>query len=172
MTLDKQSLKRPDFWAVVVPIILFLWLVFVAFGLADAREESSGRLADMDKVSADMAKIRKIIAEAGGADLSGGSIGDFEGISSARKCAEAAKIKEDRLSRLESMRPRIEKGDRVVYHETYRLDHVNILQVARFIDFAERGFYKVNCAQLFLVKARTKQKDSWDATVDFQYQRK
>jgi len=166
-----ETMKKPRTWAIIIPVLLFLWAAEATISMhgnrADA--ESAGRFArEMGGIADD---IEVTIKKAGGDALAASQSKDFDLVTSALKCAEAAAISSSRLSRGDSSAPKKQKNStRLQYTENLKLTGVRMMQLAKFIEYAERNFSSLTCDQLSIVPSHgQKTKDTWDVTVTFRY---
>jgi len=165
---NKQTLKEPFFWAFVIPLLLTIWAIIALVGMLGERGDSldaQQTAGVVSKQAGEIVKIRKRL----GIALAGASSHNFRGITSARACAKIAGISEARLSRAESPRPQRQKDGSTLHRETYKLNNIKLLQIVKFVDYAERNFSSVTCHQLSITSVRSKSKDAWEATVVIQY---
>ena len=169
MKIDKNTFKQPQTWAVIVPAILFLWVLGALIAMNQAQAASDKQLASAEKVQADARMIVDLMQEIGAVNISDAMSRQFDPITSVRACAKAAFIPESKLPKGESFKSKVQSDGSLLTRESYRLSGVRLLQVARFIDHAERDYSSVSCTQLAMTHARSKQKDSWDVTLDLQY---
>ena len=167
-----KLLKKARFWAVAVPCVLLVWTVVESAAVWSQSDEASKKLRQSQSVQEAAREIVAILRESGQGELGGAALREFDAITSARLCAEAAIISEERLLRGESSKPKPQKDGSMLHRESYRLNGVHLLQVAKFIDYAERNFSSLNCTELTLTPLRSKSKDAWDANIDLQYLRK
>ena len=165
---DINSLKKPSLWAVAIPIILTIWALAATAAMFAQREKALDKKHTADttqKKAQQILALRKTL----GANLAGSSSKNFQGIISARLCAKFATIAENRLTRAESPRPQLQKDGSTLHRENYRINNIRLIQIVKFIDYAERNFFSVSCNQLTITPVRSKTKDSWDATIHIQY---
>lgn len=169
MKIDKNTLKQPQTWAVIVPAFLFLWVLGSLVAMNQAKAAAYKQATSAQRVRTDARKILDLMQEIGTVNMPGAMSRQFDPIISVRACATAAFIPESKLPKGESFKSQVQADGSLLTRESYRLSGVRLLQVARFIDHAERDYSSVSCTQLALTHARSKQKDSWDVTLDLQY---
>lgn len=170
MNIDRDSLKEPLVWAVIVPCVLFVGVVVAVFSLNNARAGYEKQAEKTEQVQVYARKVLKLMDEIGAANLPNAATRQFNPLTSARECAKAAFIREGKLLTGESRKAKVQPDGTVVRGENYRIIGVRLLQIARFIDTAEGKYSSVNCTALTLTHSRaSKVKDSWDVSVDLQY---
>jgi hypothetical protein len=173
MDVDKSLLKNPKLWAVVIPVILGIWALSSTVRMVGAYHDASEQQQDTDEAMSNARRIATIVKRLGRQELSGDAMfRDFDRVTSARQCARAALIPENKLQRIESRDAKTLKDGSLLFKEDYQLNGVKLLQIATFIDYAERNYTSLNCTQTTLYPSRSKSKNSWDARVSFQYLRK
>ena len=169
MKIDKETLKQPQTWALLIPSILLIWTITSTHAMVKVGRVAERNAKSARKVHNNAQKIRVILEELGERNVSGAMVGEYDAITSVRDCAKAAMIPESKLSKGESSKPKLQKDGSVLYRDEYRFIGIRLLQLARFIDHAERNYTSVTCTKLSMDDAKGKRKDSWDATVDLQY---
>ena len=173
MDFDAKMLKKPEAWAVIVPAVLVVWSIGTTLKMLDCRNRALSQRDQSRQVQANVHTIKSILRRSGHQDISDASINiEFDRVSSARRCAKEALITESKLHRIESPNAKPQKDGSFLFRETFKLNSIKLLQIARFIDFAERNYSSLNCTQATIYPARIKTKDSWDATINFQYLKK
>ena len=93
----------------------------------------------------------------------------FNDLDSIRKCAKYSRIKGSQIKVAGASALKAMKDGSVKHHETYKIKNVKLLNVVKFIDYAERQFANVSCIDLKLSPIPSKTKDAWDAVVVFEY---
>jgi len=165
--MDKQNLKNPYVWVIIVAVLLGIWTLYSAAAMLSQRKIADKRRKTCQEVLKQAEEIllhKRLTGNAVAGDLR-----TFQGEASARECAGAASIPvTTRLQRGESVQKILKSGDRQ-YTETYKLHAVRLVQVALFIDYAETNFTSVNCVHTQLIPASVTAKDSWDVTISLRY---
>ncbi|MHA1565361.1 MAG: hypothetical protein ACTSX7_08630 [Alphaproteobacteria bacterium] len=169
MNMDRESIRKPQTWAVLVPVILSIWVLASLIAMNRAQAACKEQERETNTAQGYARDILAMMAEIGEDNLPGARSGEFDPIASVRACAEAAFIRESKLSKGESFKPKEQADGNLLIRESYRINGIRLLQIARFIDHAEGDYSSVTCTQLNLTHARSKQKDAWDATLDIQY---
>lgn len=167
--MDTEILKQPRTWAIVIPVLLAVWAFGALINMLGHRSQAENLLDRSVGVIKDARLILNAMEESGVQAMDVASVAEFNGLASARVCARAGLISESRVIRGESGNPMPQKNGSILHRETYKLKSVKLEQIARFVDCAERRFSNVNCSQLGIERARSKDRDSWDVTVSFQY---
>lgn len=170
MNIDRDSLKEPLTWAVIVPAVLFIWVLVSLFALNSAKAGYEKQAKKTEEVQKYAREILALMDEIGAANLPNAATRQFDALTSARACAKAAFIRDTKLLTGESRKAKVQSDGSVVRGESYRINGVRLLQIARFIDHAEGNYSSVNCTALTLTHSRSsKVKDWWDVSVDLQY---
>jgi len=171
LQLNKDLIRKPIFWAILIPALLIVWTIPAALNMASQAGIKKRALSNIRPVEDNAQRILRLRGVKG-TDLGTDSIGSqklFTGKASAFACARFAQISESRWPRGEATRPKTQKDGSILHKETYKLLGVKFLQIAQFIDHAERHFSNVNCDNLTLTYAPAKVKDSWNATIHLEY---
>ena len=167
--MDTDVFKQPRTWAIIVPVILAVWVLGALINMMDHRRQAQNRLNTSEDVIKNARIILNAMEDSGVQAMAVASVEEFKGLASARVCARAGLISESRVVRGMSGDPVQEKNGSIRHRETYKLTNVKLEQIARFVDCAERLFSNVHCSQLTIERTRSKNPDSWDVTVSFQY---
>ena len=93
MKIDKDSFKQPQTWAVIVPVVLFLWVLMSLLAMNKAHRAYEKQARETKEVQTHARDILAIMEEIGAANLPDAMSGEFDPISSVRACAEAAFIR-------------------------------------------------------------------------------
>ncbi|MBN1844870.1 MAG: hypothetical protein JW810_04245 [Sedimentisphaerales bacterium] len=165
--MNRQDWKNPVIWAVGVPALLALWVIVTGMDVLDQSKRTRVQRTTAAEVKEQALEIRAQRRLAGNAE-NADSVQWFEGESSARQCAKASFIAQNRLQRGESLTKKMADGG-IQFTETYKLNAVRLIQAAQFIDCAERNYSSVNCIHINLTPFGGTSKDSWDATIRLQY---
>ena len=169
--MNISLLKKPGAWAIIVPVLLMFGTVSATLKMFSQRDKARNQWELTTKVQKDARQIIALLNQSGRGDLTGAALPHFQDKTSARLCAEVAGIPLSRLTRGESGgKPKKEKDGRILHRENYKLNRVPLLQIAQFVDYAERNFSSLSCTQLTLTSLMgEKDSDAWDATVSLQY---
>jgi hypothetical protein len=169
--MNLELLKKPYAWAIIIPALLLIWTISAAAGMFSQRDKTQNQVETASTVEKNARQIINLLNRSGRSDLIGSALPPFGGMDSARACADAATIPLTRLTRGESGgKPKKDKQGRLLHRENYKLHRVRLLQIARFVDHAERDYSSLSCTQLMLTSiVGDKNSDSWDATVSLQY---
>ena len=172
LKLNKELIRKPVFWAILIPAALLVWTIPAALNMARHGAMKKRALNNIQTVENNAQRILHLLR------LSGTDLGTasseyqnmFTGKDSAFACAGVAGFPESRLTRGESSRNKVLKNGSILHQETYKLHGVEMLQVALFVDHAERYFSNATCDNLTLTfNTRGKTKDTWDASVHIKY---
>ena len=171
LQLNKELIRKPVFWAILIPALLLVWTIPVALSMAQHAATKKKALINIRAVEDNAQQILRLLGVKG-TDL--GTPGTesqnfFTGKASAMACVRFAQIPVSRWIHGEAARPKPQKDGSILHKETYKLLGVKFLQIAQFIDHAERHFSNVNCDNLTLTYAPANIKDSWDATIHLEY---
>ena len=170
MQFDRNMLKNRTVWAVLIPAVLAIWSIAATANMIHYRGETRDQIERTEEVEMNVRSIVSILKRSGRGDLLPSSIDrGFESITSARLCAKTAGISESRLYRGESPKPKLQKDGSLLHRETFKINGVKLVHIAKFIDYAERSYSSLNCPQVIIIPSRKKGKDSWDATINFEY---
>lgn len=167
--LNKELLKNIYFWAAAIPLVLSIWTLFSLLGYSDTKNRAERKIATLEQVEDNALDIYLIKRKMPGSGLAEGELRPFMGKKSAYACAKLAGIDENHWTRGESSSAKKLKDGSLLHRETYKLTKVRLLQIVQFIDNAELRFSNVSCPNFSLAYARTKSKDSWDATINLEY---
>lgn len=168
--MNTDALKKPEFWAIAVPALLVLWAIVLLATMLTHRSTAHKHLAWAQQAHANSQRILTIRERFGQAAALGAAAGNFRGLQSAVECARLTGITTARIFRADSgTRPQRQKDGSMLHRETYKINGVDLLRVARFIDTAERSYPALNCTTLTLARARSNTKDFWDAVVGLEY---
>ena len=171
LQLNKELIRKPVFWAILIPAVLMVWTIPAALNMARHSGIKKRALSNIRSVEDNAQRILRLLGVKG-TDLGTDSTGSqnlFTGKASAMACACIAEIPESRWPRGEAARPKPQKNGSILHTETYKLLGVKFLQIALFIDHAERHFTNVTCDNLTLTYAPANIKDSWDANIHLEY---
>ncbi len=168
MDINKEITKDPRFWAVAIPAVLFFWALITTIQMAYAHSALQ-RQQQITKTTLKDARYVIRVLKASGKDSLSSVQGRFDSISSAMRCAQAAHIPQSNFAYGETRAPDRQKDGSYLHRETYKISNVKLLQIARFIDYAENNFSNLRCSQVSISPARSNKKDAWNATVYFQY---
>jgi len=172
INIDKELLKKLSTWAIVLPVILTLWALYASTKLSAAGSDAKRQLEQTQQVEKSLGKIVELRAQLGG-DFSEPTAVEFDSVVYIRNCARQAGIRETTISRGQTSKPQKQKDNSLLYYETYIIKGVHLVQLARFIDNAERSYSSFTCTQLTITPhTHSNVKDSWDATINFQYMTK
>ena len=170
MEFDRNMLKSRNVWAVLIPAVLAIWSIGATANMIQFRGDARDQIERTEEVQMNVRSIVSILKRSGRGDLLPASIDrSFQSITSARLCARAAGISESRWHLGESPKPRQQKDGSLLHRETFKINGVKLIQIAKFIDFAERNYSSLNCSQVDIKPSRKKGKDSWDATINLEY---
>ena len=167
---DKKLLLKPQFWAILVPALLVLWMLPMAVGMAKQSKLAKRKLQDASQVEEIVQRILTRRQQSGGSSLTDLMVPEFQGVASAHECARMAKISPLRLEKGQGSTSNMPREGNMMRSENYNLNGVRLLEIARFIDYAENNFFKVTCPILLLTYSPAKTKDYWIATVHLEYQ--
>jgi len=170
MELNVEMLKKPFTWALIIPSVLGLWTIIATVKMVGIRTEAGKQAQVARLVEKKVQEIESIRKRTGEAE--GSLIRSFDLASSTRECAEAAQIPEAKIIRGENSRSKQQKDGKFQHTQSYKLKSIKLIQIARFIDFAEINYSSLHCAKLQINPARSKSKDAWDATITFIYLKK
>ena len=167
--MDLQIFKKLNTWAVIVPALFGLWAVSASWSMWSSRSLAERRTKNVEQVIKD-ARLILLMEKRAGAQLTGRtSLEPFKGMTSARQYARAASISESRLSQGKTTgRPASARDGTVVRIQTYNIEQVRLLQIAQFVDFAERNFAETKCSDLAIERAPGKTRDNWKVNVALQ----
>ena len=168
MDVAVSDFKKPQVWAVIVPIVLLIWALGAFIGMSGNRRIANRQIRVTRAAQKEAAAIAALKQEAG-VNSEVGARKRFDPVTSARECAIAAGIPEERIPRGVGAKPIEQKDGSLLFRETYKLNSVRLLQAVQFIDHAERHYAALSCTQISLTPVRSKTRDSWDVTVDLQY---
>ncbi|MBN1765711.1 MAG: hypothetical protein JW860_10670 [Sedimentisphaerales bacterium] len=170
MDMDIQKLKQPKTWGVAIPFILTIWALISTFSMMNARTQAQNQIQNTQKIWEESNSIVTILKKAGQDDTGDITLqGSFDRVGSVLQSAKHALIVESKVERVESSSPKIQKDGSLLYRETYNLKNVKLLQIAKFIDYAERSFSSTSCTHITIIPSRNMRQDSWDANITFQY---
>jgi len=170
MEIDKTMLRKPMVWAVIIPVVLGVWGIQSTVKILRSHERVQRQTEETKEVCRNAQSIASIMKRLGRTNLNKTQMfKSFDRVTSARQCARGALIPESKMQRIESFDPKLTKDKTWLFRESYKLNGVKLLQIAKFIDFAERSFDSLNCTQVTVYPARVKSKDAWDATISLQY---
>lgn len=169
--MQVDILKKSWLWAIIIPVLLLGWTIYAAAGMLSQRNKARTQMGAADDAQKYSRQIITLLNRSGRGDLTGSALPAFLGMDSARDCAQAAGIPLTSLTRGESGgKPKKDDQGRLLHRENYKLHRVRLLQIARFVDQAERNFASLSCSQLTLTAiGGGKNNDSWDATISLQY---
>jgi len=161
----KLYLRQPRTLAIAVPFLLGILLLVFFVKMNTARSDAMFQIQNVQDSFRYASEIKKL------KDTNAGSAGEnFSGISSVRNCAKFAGIAEENISRGESSKPSSRQDGVVLHRETYKISRVSLLQIAKFIDCAERNYSDLQCTQLALIPTPgVKSHDNWSATLSLTY---
>jgi len=171
MTINKDMLRQPEFWRVAIPCLLLLWALSATRSMYAQKQSARDQLKTTAKVMRDARAIAAILDQLGTRKDRIARNRPFDSVASARECAHAAGIPEARLSRGESSSPKKNKDGSIRIIESFKLRNSQLLQIARFIDYAEQNFASLTCTQITITNSRNRRKNNWDADLTFQYLR-
>ncbi len=167
--IDKESLQKPEFWMVVVPLVLGLWAMLSLFSVYAKSSRAEVKIKNIKRVEQD-AKLIKESQEKLGGVTGQNAIKEFQGLDSANQWAKNERLKESSMPRVESPTPKINKSDgTIINRETYVFSKIRLLQLVKFVDFVESNYSNTSCTNIVINYVRTKSKDSWDARVNLEY---
>lgn len=171
MPLDMGTMKKPQTWAVIIPVLLLIWAAEATVSMHGKRATAQNTIRTASQMGGIANDIDIMIKKAGGDASAAAQLEDFDLVTSTLKCAEAAAISPNRLSRGDSSAPKKQKNSTSLqYTENLKLTGVRMMQLAKFIEYAERNFSSLTCDQLSIVPSHgQKTKDTWDVTVTFRY---
>ena len=168
-----EMLKKPRLWSIVVPAVFFLWAISSTANMLNYRQKAKSRLEITNNVKSKARHIESILKRAGRGNKSGTSLNlDFDTVASSHQCAQAAAIPVALLSQGGSSKPKLLKDGSLRHNENFNLTSVRLIQIAKFIDFAERNYSSLRCTKVTIKPIRGKKRDAWDATISFQYLKK
>ena len=169
--MDLQTFKQAKIWAGIVPAVLAIWTISTTVQFLGVRDNALFQIdqaREVDKQAQEIEVMRDKLKKTG---MSGSSLMVFKGKASAILCAGAASIPANRLTQGTGSRTTKKRGQTgMMQNESYTLRAVRLIQVAKFIDYAEQNFSGITFHNLILTPVGTSSKDSWDATVDLRYQ--
>ena len=167
---DINRLKKPQSWAVIVPACLTIWALWATFNMMDRSGYAEAQVESARKTQKVALEIMARLREVGGGNLADTELQHFDLVTSAQQCADAAIIPLAKLLRGASSSGKTRKDGSVQHNQNYRLNGVRMLQIAKFIDYAEQNYASLNCTKLDIVPSTSHDiKDSWDATISLQY---
>lgn len=169
MTLDKDLFRQPRFWQIAVPALLFLYAAGATFDMFAQKKNAQEQKSITENAYQHAREIKGILDKVGSQSTVTSETRAFDGVASARKCAQVADIPEVRLSRGESSSPKKDKDGTVKIMESFKLRGVKLIQIARFVDFAEKNYDTLKCTQITITNSRNPKKDHWDADINMQY---
>ena len=167
--MDLQIFKKLNTWAIIVPALFGLWAVSASWSMWSSRNLADRQTRNVEQVM-ENARMILLMEKQAGARLADRTILEpFQGLASARQCARAASISESRLSQGKTTgRPASSRDGTVVRIQTYNIEGVRLLQIAQFVDFAERNFAETKCSDLAIERAPGKTRDNWKVNVALQ----
>ncbi len=169
--MDLQSLKQAKVWAGIVPAILAIWVISGTVHFLGVHSDVMAQINQACEVVKYEQEIRVMRDKLKKTGMSGSSLMVFEGKASASMCARAATIPAERLTQGTGSTTTKKRGQvGTMQNESYTLRAVRLIQVAKFIDYAEQNFSGITFHNLILTPVGTSSKDAWDATVDLRYQ--
>ena len=169
MTLNTETFKKPQTWAIIVPGVLLLWTVIAAGGMLSAGEQAEKSLKVAKEARLHAGRILALESELGGPAATGSSSRALEETGWAVRCAFEAGVPVAKFFQAASARPLGQKDGSKLNHETYKIKGVGIVQIVKFVHSAERNYPSLNCTELVITRARSNVKDFWDATADLKY---
>ncbi len=148
----KQYLRQPQTLAIAAPALLAIVLLMSFVHMRNTRQEARFQIQNVRDSMRYASQIKML------RDSSLGTSGrNFSGISSVQECARAAGIAEENISRGESSKPSSQPDG-------------YLLQIAKFIDHAERNYSDLQCTQLALIPTPgAGSRDNWSATLTLSY---
>ncbi|KPK76310.1 MAG: hypothetical protein AMJ79_07120 [Phycisphaerae bacterium SM23_30] len=168
--MDQQILKKPQIWAVVIPVLASLLALYATVDALSLRKNARKLIKDADDAAQKADDILTLLDQFGDSRLIGVDSRKFNDVVSARECAAAAGISSTQMERLAGVKSQKQKDGTILQGERYLLQNVSLLQVVQFIDYAERNFSSLNCSFLDLTPIRSaKTKDSWKAQLTLNY---
>ena len=171
--IDINTLKKPYAWAIIIPALLFVWAVGSTVTMAGNQKNTNRRLENTEKALNIAEDISNITRKARGRNSAEAMVQKFTFVDSTLKCAKAAGIPKSKVKHINTPRPKHQKKGAAQRSEKCKLNAVLMLQIASFIDYAEQNFSSVHCSQLSISPSPDKKnKDSWDATINFVYSTK
>lgn len=168
--MDTEIFKKPTTWAVIVPCVAFVLAIACTYNMFAERSEAK-RVEDTSKDVFDSARYIMSMRNVVGQNAEVETLRVFNGIESARECAAAAAIPESKFPRGESSNPQQQNDGSFLRRDTYRLEQIRLMQIAFFVDYAERNYKDLVCTGLAIIKShsRTRERDSWDLVANIQY---
>ncbi len=173
--IDRDTIRHPLFWAVVIPILLLGVTVYLYYNLSDTRRLALRQQETADEILKHVEAIKHLRQRVSLTDSDSElpyTIREFNSISSARVCAEHAYIGTSKIERISVGTPKKQKDGSELISEKYNIKNVKLIEIAMFIDHAERQFDSVRCSQVAINHSRNKGRNTWDANIDLQYLRK
>lgn len=167
---NQETVKKPLFWAIIVPFLLLVVTIVLAARTADAKKSAQIKLnqaKNIEKTAKTIENFRRQASLSSSPQIL--SLPYFNSITSARECAVQAEISLSNINRLSVGTPKKQQDGSFLYRETYNIKNVKLLDIAEFIDYAERNYESVRCSQVTINHSRNKGKDTWDANIDLQY---
>ena len=169
MNINYDILKKPMAWSIIVPGVLLIWMLISLSGMVYSKDNWRRSQTSLEKTLGYKKEILSLLKKSG-TDTPTASIQNYDGLDSALVCADYAEIDNASIKRKQTSAPKQERGsDRWLYHESYDLSSVKLLQIAKFIDYAERNFSSLYCKKLDIRPASDNKKNSWDAAITFHY---
>jgi hypothetical protein len=161
--------RKVKFWAIVLPIALFIMLLISTQKMFSLRSQAENKVEVALAARHNVQRILEMREKLGEETVVASATTTYNGIASAVYCAENSGISKNNLIRGESTKPRKRKEGGYLHQENYKLNNITILQAAKYIDHAEQDFSGVNCKELTLSHVRSQNKDIWNATVVLEY---
>ena len=169
--MDLQTFKQAKVWSWIVPVVLAIWTISATVHFFGVRSEALFQIDQAREVVKQEQEIQIMREKLKKTGMSGSSLMVFKGKASASMCARAAAIPAERLTQGTGSTTTKKRGQvGTTQNESYTLRAVRLIQVAKFIDYAEQNFSGITFYNLILTPVGTSSKDAWDATVDLRYQ--
>lgn len=169
--MDMQTFKKAKVWAGIVPAVLAIWTISATVHFLGVRSDALVQIGQASEVARQAKEIEVMRDKLKKTGMSGSSLMVFKGKASASLCARAAAIPAERLTQGTGSTTTKKRGQTgTMQNESYTLRAVRLIQVAKFIDYAEQNFSGITFHNLILTPVGTSSKDAWDVTVDLRYQ--
>ncbi len=170
MDINRDDLKKPEFWAIVSPAALLLIGLIVMFNMHSVRADSESKLRTAKKVVTNAKELLQITKKSGFDLMTESNLEDFETLTSMMKCATAAKIPDGNIQHIAGEKPKKQRDGKMLYRERFELHNVRMEQIGLFVDYAENNYNSLSCNSISITPFSNKSnKDRWNTTVQFEH---
>ena len=140
---DINQLKKPQSWAVIIPVVLIIWALGATLGMMDRSAYADTQVASARKTQQVALEIMTRLRQTGG-DLSQNQLQYFDLVVSARQCAEAALIPISKLSQGDSSSGKTRKDGSIQHNQNYQLnsDRVKLVKDINKFDYNSHTRYE------------------------------